>query len=253
MPSYKLDLSWDGTNYCGWQFQPNALSIQEAVENALTQIFPKEDISVVGAGRTDAGVHAIQQIASFHVLQKRPPQIILRGINSKLPKDIVCTNVEEVADGFHPRHHSKEKLYRYRILTREVACPFRYLSTWHVGRPLNLEQMHRAADLFVGDHDFGSFRAQGCTAKSTFRTIVRSELLMDNDELHFEVQGKGFLRHMVRIMAGSLVAVGLGKIEISDIAQALRTPDRSILGQTAPPHGLWLVWTSLLDNEDETE
>jgi len=253
MPSYKLDLSWDGTNYCGWQFQPNALSIQEVVEKALSKIFPNEQIALIGAGRTDAGVHAIQQIAAFHIQHERHPQIILRGLNSKLPKDIVCTKVEQVPDGFHPRHHSKEKLYRYRILTREVACPFRHQTTWHIGRPLNLNQMQIAAQLFVGDHDFASFRAQGCTAKSTFRTIIRSELLLHQDELHFEVQGKGFLRHMVRIMTGSLVAVGLGKIDQSDIERALQTPDRSILGQTAPSHGLWLVWTSLLDNQERTE
>ena len=253
MPTYRLDLSWDGTRYCGWQSQPNVLSIQEAVERALQIIFPNERIVVQGAGRTDSGVHALQQVASFTIDGYRNPDQILRGLNSKLPADIVCTHLEQVYDGFHPRHHSKEKLYRYRILNRFLPCPFRHVYTWHVRQDLNLEAMQQLTDIFAGDHDFAAFRAQGCKAKSTFRTITRSDIFVTGDEIHFEVQGKGFLRHMVRIMMGSVVDVGLGKRTHQQIEAALHHSDRTLLGQTAPAHGLWLVWTSLLDIEDETE
>ena len=254
MSTYRFNLAWDGTQYCGWQRQPNANSIQETVERALQAIFPNERIVVQGAGRTDAGVHALQQIASFTIDEHRDPEKILRGLNAKLPSDIVCTHVELVVEGFHPRHHSKEKLYRYRILNRPLPCPFRYGYTWHVRQTLNIHAMERCAAIFVGDHDFAAFRAQGCTAKSTFRTITRAEILTTEDnEIHFEVQGKGFLRHMVRIMMGSVVAVGLGKRRQQQIEAALHHSDRTLLGQTAPSHGLWLVWTSLLDIVDETE
>ena len=253
MPTFRLDLAWDGGNYSGWQRQPNAHTIQETVERALKVIFPGEDIALNAAGRTDAGVHALQQVASFSIVGHRTTEKIQRGLNSKLPKDIVCTHVEQVSDGFHPRYHSKEKLYRYRILTGEQPCPFRHRYTWHIQRDMDLDAMHRAADVFTGTHNFDAFRAQGCSATSTHRTITRSEIYRTGDELHFEVQGKGFLRHMVRIMTGAIVAVGEGKREHHHIQQALHQPDRLLLGQTAPAHGLWLVWTSLLDNGDETE
>lgn len=253
MSTYRFDLAWDGTHYCGWQRQPNALSIQETVERALQTIFPNEAIVVQGAGRTDAGVHSLQQVASFSIGGHRDSGQILRGLNAKLPADIVCTHLQQVPDGFHPRHHSKEKLYRYRILNRFLPCPFRHAYTWHVKQTLNVEAMHQLASIFVGDHDFSAFRAQGCTAKSTFRTITRADILAEDDEIHFEVQGKGFLRHMVRIMMGSVVSVGLGKRSGQQIEAALHHSDRTLLGQTAPAHGLWLVWTSLLDIEDKTE
>ena len=199
-------------------------------------------------------MHALQQVASFVIDGHRDPVQIMRGLNAKLPSDIVCTHVKQVSEGFHPRHHSKEKLYRYRILNRPLPCPFRHGYTWHVKQTLNVQAMKRLGEVFVGDHDFGAFRAQGCTAKSTFRTITRAEILMtEGDEIHFEVQGKGFLRHMVRIMMGSVVDVGLGRRSHQQIEAALHHSDRTLLGQTAPAHGLWLVWTSLLDIEDETE
>ena len=253
MPTFRMDLTWDGGEYSGWQRQPNTRTIQETVEQALQIIFPNETIVLQGAGRTDAGVHALQQVASFSIKGYRTPTLIVRGLNAKLPKDIVCTHIEQVADGFNPRYHSKEKMYRYRILMSELPCPFRYRYTWHVQRTLDVELMQQLAEIFVGTHNFDAFRAQGCSAKSTHRTITRSEIRLEGDELHFEVQGKGFLRHMVRIMTGSLVAVGDGKRSPQQIQRALRHPERSLLGQTAPAHGLWLVWTSLLDNEDKTE
>ncbi len=255
MPCYRIDLSWDGTRYCGWQRQPQPknVSIQEIVEDALQVIFPAERIFVQAAGRTDSGVHALQQVASFSVQHPRSPSQIFRGLNSKLPEDIVCINVQEVEDGFHPRHQSKEKLYRYRILHRALKCPFRRQYTWHISKPLDVQQMQDAAMLFIGTHDFTAFRAQKCSAASTVRTIVRAECTVVEDEIHFEVQGKGFLRHMVRIMMGAVVAVGQGRLTVEDIRSALKNGQRSNLGVTAPAHGLCLVWTSLLDKGREIE
>ncbi len=255
MPCYRIDLSWDGTRYCGWQRQPQPenLSIQEAVEQALQIIFPFEQIVVQGAGRTDAGVHALQQVASFSVQRPREPSQILRGLNSKLPSDIVCLQVREVEERFHPRYQSKEKLYRYRILHRPLSCPFRRYYTWHISTSLNVQQMHEATRLLVGTHDFDAFRAQGCSATSTVRTIVRAECTVVDDEIQFEVQGKGFLRHMVRIMMGAVVAVGKGKLTVEELEGVLSNGQRSNLGVTAPAHGLCLVWTSLLDKGHEIE
>ena len=253
MTTYRLDLSWDGTAYCGWQRQPSHLSIQECVERALRCIFPTESIVVHAAGRTDAGVHALQQIAGFSIIGERDPWIIQKGLNSKLPVDIVCLSVERMEDGFHPRYASKEKLYRYRILNRSRRCPFRNLHTWHIPQSLDVHQMHVAAKYFEGTHDFQAFRAQKCSANSTVRTITRSELLIQGDELHFEVQGKGFLRHMVRIMTGTLISIGRQRKPATFIEEALHCTKRTGLGETAPSHGLWLVWTSLLDKECEIE
>lgn len=253
MSTFRLDLAWDGANYSGWQRQPNARTVQETVEQALQTIFPSESIVLHGAGRTDAGVHALQQVASFSIGGHRVPEQILRGLNAKLPKDIVCTSVKQVADDFYPRHICKEKMYRYRILRSDLPCPFRYRYTWHIPRKIDLDAMYQVAEVFTGTHNFDAFRAQGCSATTTHRTITRSEIHLKGDELHFEVQGKGFLRHMVRIMTGAIVAVGEGKRNLHHIQQALEQPDRALLGQTAPSHGLWLVWTSLLDNESETE
>lgn len=247
MHTYRLDLAWDGTAYCGWQRQPNCLSIQEVVESALQQIFPSEDIVVLAAGRTDAGVHALQQICAFSILRSRQPRVIQRGINSKLPKDIVCLTVEDVAVDFHPRHHSKEKHYRYRIWREGVRSPFEHPFTWHFSGSLDLALMSRCAEIFIGTYDFSAFRATGCSATHTVRTITSASVTVNGPEIHFNVCGKGFLRHMVRIMMGTLVAVGQRKLTLNDVQEALYGGGRVSVGMTAPAKGLCLVSTTLLD------
>lgn len=253
MPTYRLDLAFDGAGYCGWQRQPNQRSIQETVEQCLQQLFPQEQIVLQGAGRTDAGVHALQQVAAFTVSKPREPKQILRGLNAKLPSDIVCSLVQQMDDDFHPRSHSKTKMYRYRILHRSLPCPFRRGVTWHISKALDIASMQQAARLFVGDHDFRGYRASKCSSKTTIRTITKSQVYLYDDEVRFEVEGKGFLRHMVRIMTGVLVAVGEGQLTVDFVDQSLSGVSRSALAQTAPSHGLCLVWTSLLDNAYQTE
>ena len=252
MPRYRIDLAWDGTAYCGWQRQPNCISIQQVVESALQHIFPLETIKVQAAGRTDAGVHALHQIAAFSVDNEREPSIILRGLNGHLSNDIVCTDVSRVSEDFLPRAHSKSKMYRYRIRRVPIDSPFDHRYAWHFWAPLDLDRMRECANLFVGTHDFQAFRAQGCSAKSTVRSIVSSRIIEVDDELHFEIEGKGFLRHMVRILMGALIGVGKGELSIQDIHSALNGGERKALGVTAPAHGLCLVWTSLLDSPSET-
>ena len=247
MPTYRLDLSWDGTPFCGWQRQPNLDSIQGKLEQALTRLYDGEQISVQGAGRTDAGVHALQQIASFRAEGERSENQILRALNVMTPRQIVCLSVQKMPDDFQARTGSKEKMYRYRILHRKLPCPFRYLQTLHEKRSLNLEEMKIAATYFIGSHDFSAFRSQGCTANTTIRTISSAKIVQREDEIHFEVQGKGFLRYQVRIMMGTLLEVGLGKRTSSSVLGLLKEKDREGRRQTAPAHGLWLIWTSLLD------
>lgn len=248
MPAYRLDLSWDGRSFCGWQIQPDQDSIQGRVEGALMRIFGGEKIRVQAAGRTDAGVHSLQQIASFEAEGIRTEEQILRALNSMLPEQIVCLSVKQMPAGFRARNSSKEKMYRYRILHSKIPCPFRYPYTWHISYPLKLENMEKAAKYFEGTHDFSAFRSQGCSAQTTIRTISSSSLRVKEDEIHFEVIGKGFLRHQVRIMMGTLLEVGLEKRDSESISALLKQKDRDQTGQTAPAHGLWLIWTSLLDS-----
>ena len=251
MPTYKIDLSYDGTAYCGWQIQPNQRSVQSEVNRALKILLPGEDISVQGAGRTDAGVHALQQVAGFQSIAYRSPSQIMKALNSLLPADIICLDAQVMDDDFHPRHCSKEKMYRYRILYGKRRCPFRYKYTWHISTPLDIPKMELAAKEFEGTFDFQAFQAQGCGAASSIRTIRSSQLLVKEDELHFEVVGKGFLRHQVRNMMGAIVAIGQEKMLIDDVAKLLNDNDRKFDGAKAPALGLWLVWTSLLDNSPQ--
>lgn len=253
MPTYRLDLAWDGTPFCGWQRQTNQDSIQARIEDALTRLFGGEKIKVQAAGRTDAGVHALQQIVSFTAQGARNDDQILRALNAMLPDQIVCLRAQQMEEGFHARTVSKEKMYRYRILYSKLPCPFRYQYTWHIRYSLKLERMEKAAQYFEGTHDFSAFRSQGCSAQTTIRTISSSQLKIKEDELHFEVVGKGFLRHQVRIMMGTLVEIGLEKREPEAILDLLREKDRDQSGQTAPSHGLWLIWTSLLDRTPKIE
>ena len=251
MNSWRIDLSWDGSAYCGWQRQPNKNTIQQKVEEALHQIFAGEDIHVLAAGRTDTGVHALQQIASFVAQTHRSEKSVCKGLNALLPEDIVCIHAQKMERGFRARSASKRKLYRYRILMREVHDPLRLRRVWWLRDSFDIKKMRKEAQKFVGTHDFTSFRAARCGAKGSVRTIEACRLFEQNDELIFEVIGKGFLRHQVRIMMGTLVDIGRGTFQergVEDIIQAL---DRRKAGMTAPAHGLYLVWTRLDCDEKE--
>ncbi len=247
---WRATLAWRGDAYAGWQLQPNVRTIQGEIENALSRLCGNvSTIRVSATGRTDSGVHAEMQIVGFRLPVERLPHQVVAGINQFTDEDIVCLHAEPVADDFSPRAWTKQKLYRYRILNRVQACPFRRGVVWHMKHCLDVDSMATASSCFVGKHDYTSFRAAGCSAKTSVRHILSAEVqAMDNDEIHFDFMGHGFLRHQVRIMVGTLVDVGLGRTAPDAVGAIRDARDRSRAGRTAPAHGLTLVSVELLDS-----
>lgn len=237
----KLVVAYDGTDYVGWQVQPNGVSVQETVNLALSRFF-SQDIHTIGASRTDAGVHALGNVCAFDVDTMMPAEKIAYAINQTLPNDIVIQSSEEVADDFNPRYSALQKTYEYRILNRTFPIPTlsRYTHFYHY--PLNTCAMNEAARELIGEHDFTSFASVHSQTNSYIRKIYDARVTRDdNDVVTFEVTGNGFLYNMVRIIAGTLIEVGSGMKEISDIARILSAKDRSLAGPTAPAKGLTLI------------
>ncbi len=243
MRTIRLDLEYDGTNYHGWQFQPNAPTIQAKLEDALQPILG-ERVRVVGAGRTDAGVHALGQVGHFRTGRDREVQAIFRGVNSLLPDDIVVKAVTEVSGDFHARRSALLKRYEYWILNLPVRSAFHHRFLWHVSVELDLNRMRRAAESLVGEHDFASFQASG--GEPGRHTVRRLRLLevraFHNGVVRIAAEGNAFLRGMVRILAGTLVDVGRGRIPEAEVADILEAKDRTAAGRTAPGKGLFLNW-----------
>lgn len=241
MRTLKLTIAYDGTAYVGWQRQDNGTSIQQLIEEALAPFQPGEPPPVVsGASRTDAGVHALGQVASVHVSFAHPVDAVQRALNSRLPTDIRVLEVDDVDPAFHARIDARGKQYRYRINVASVVPPMDRLFVWHVPEPCAVEAMREAAGALVGAHDFAAFQATGSSVIDTRRVVRRLAVVAAGDELHIEVEGDGFLRHMVRIMVGSLVDVGRGWRSAAWLAAALAGLDRRRAGRTAPPSGLVL-------------
>ncbi|MBN2713047.1 MAG: tRNA pseudouridine(38-40) synthase TruA [Planctomycetes bacterium] len=239
----KITIEYDGTGYVGWQVQPNGPTVQEEVEKAL-KMLTDEDIRVRSASRTDSGVHALGQVATFYTESSIPAEKFAHAITSRLPKDIAVRSSEEAPDGFDPRHGAKRKLYRYRIATGPIrpALERRYL--WHVKWPVDTEEMIKAAAYFTGTHNFTSFSNQECNTEDSdnTRTIDRSELIVTGDRITYEIEGRSFLYNMVRNITGTLVDVGLGNLKAGDIPAIFEAKDRQKAGQGAPACGLCLMW-----------
>lgn len=235
-----LTLAYDGAAYAGWQSQPDAVTIQGTIEGVLAHMAGRQ-VALVGAGRTDSGVHALAQAAHFDAPADYPPDTWAKALNAQLPKDIAVLSSVAVADDFHARHASVGKHYRYRILNRPVRCPFRRGMTWFVPYGLDVEAMDRGANLLLGEHDFSSFRAAGCGARHAVRTVTAATVFRHGDEVHLEVHGNGFLKQMVRNLAGTLVEVGRGRQAPEWIGHLLEVRDRTRAGETAPAQGLTLV------------
>jgi len=242
---YRLDLAWRGERFLGWQVQPQGPTVQSVLEGALTRIFGGEPIRARASGRTDAGVHAAHQVVGIDALAPRAPEALLRGLNALLPDDIAVLRVTEAPVGFDPRHWAKRKHYRYRLLRRAARCPFRAGQTWHLHGPLDLDAMQQAAAFFAGRHDWSAFRAAGCSAAHALRTVESVAVQAVEDEVFIDVFGNGFLRHQVRIMAGTLVEVGQGSRPVASIPALLAQGDRTAAGRTAPAAGLWLMAVEL--------
>ena len=243
----KLVVAYDGTNYCGWQVQPNGETIEGVLNRELSSLLG-EDIKVTGASRTDSGVHSLGNVAVFDTDTRIPPEKISYALNIRLPEDIVVQDSCEVAPDFHPRHCNSRKTYEYRILNRRFAMPTRRLDTYFYHRPLDVERMQQAARYLKGTHDFKSFCSVNTVVEDTVRTIYTLQVIKDADDIiTIRVQGSGFLYNMVRILAGTLIQVGIGAMEPEQMTEILEAKDRSASGPTAPAQGLTRMGIEFLD------
>ena len=240
MPTYRLVLEYIGTRYAGWQVQPTAKTVQGELLSRLRRLFDEPGLLVAGAARTDAGVHARGQVASFVSAREWEPRRLRRALNGNLPEDIAVRSVEIVPDGFHARRSAIGRVYRYQILTGEVLTPFLAPFVHHFRPPLDSAAMQRAALHLQGEHDFSAFRAAADVSATTVKTLERSEVTTEGSLIAYTVQGTSFLQHMVRAIAGSLVDVGRGHRPPEWIAEVLRSRDRRAAGPTAPARGLFL-------------
>lgn len=239
MRNIKLTIEYDGSRYHGWQSQPNVITIQEEIEKALKKI-TKEDITIFGSGRTDKGVHALGQVANFITNSKIEASKFMLALNSLLPKDIVIINSEEVQKEFHSRFSAIRKQYEYRIYNSKIRSPINRNFSYHVYYNLDLEKIIEASKYFEITSDFSAFMASNSTVKDTIRTIYKLTIRKENNFLIVNITGNGFLYNMVRIIVGTLIDTGRGKIAVEDIPKIIKTADRKKAGHTAPPQGLYL-------------
>ena len=236
----KLTIEYDGTAYAGWQRQENALAVQQVIEEALTKL-TRARVVIAGASRTDAGVHALGQTAHFDTESRIPPDKYAFALNIMLPADIRIRKSEAVSEAFHARFSNKGKRYRYLIYQSPHAGALNRNTHAHVIYPLDDEKMRRELTALIGTHDFAAFAASGSVVKDTVRTIYSASLARRGDELELLVEGSGFLYNMVRIIAGTLISVGAGRLEEGAFARAIQSGNRLDLGVTAPAHGLTLM------------
>lgn len=240
MKRIKLTVAYDGTDYCGWQIQKNGVTVEEVLNRALSRL-TGEKITVIGASRTDAGVHARGNVAVFDTDTRIPAERIAYAVNALLPEDVVVVRSEEVPAGWHPRKCVSVKTYEYRILNREFPDPVRRRDTYFVSFPLDLDRMRQAAGYLKGTHDFKSFCSAQTSVEDTVRTIYSLDVEKAGDLFTVRVRGNGFLYNMVRIIAGTLAGVGRGYFEPEEVERMLEKKDRTKAGVTAPPQGLTLV------------
>lgn len=239
MKNIKLEIEYIGTNYNGWQRQPNKPSIQETIEDSIEKITGEKTV-LLGSGRTDSGVHALGQVANFRTNSNLTPIQFRKALNSTLPEDISITKVLKVSSGFHSQYDSKSKTYLYKILNRSYPSAHLNNSTWQVQQPLNLNKMKEAAKFLIGTHDFKVFAHSGLTVKTTERKVIKANLKKKKDLIEFEIEANGFLKRMVRMIAGTLVNVGKEKIIPSDFKKILKTGKKNHFIRSAPAHGLFL-------------
>ena len=241
MPRYKLTIEYDGTDFVGWQVQDNGLSVQGVLADAVLA-FAGERAAIGGAGRTDAGVHALGQVAHVDLAKDWPPDTVRDALNAHLrPRPVAVLLAERVDDSFDARFSATMRHYRYRIVNRRADLALEALRAWRIPRPLDAAAMHDAAQGLVGRHDFTTFRSTECQAKSPVKTLDRLDVNRDGDEVDVIAVARSFLHNQVRSMVGSLVYVGEGKWNADNLAAALASRDRTACGQVAPPQGLYLV------------
>ena len=240
MRNIKLTIEYDGKDFNGWQKQPNKLNIQGEIERAIEEI-TGERVNLIASGRTDAGVHALNQVANFRIEKEIPIEKIPYALNSKIKKSIRIKEAVEVDEKFHSRYTCKQKTYKYLINdSKQGTAIYRNLQ-YHFPERLDEKKMDNAVKYLIGEHDFKSFKASGTSSKSSVRTIYNAKVTRDGDIIAIELTGNGFLYNMVRIIAGTVLEVGQGKIEPIEVKKILLAKDRLKAGKTLPPNGLYLV------------
>ena len=240
MKRVKLTVAYDGTNYCGWQIQPNGITIEEVLNKSIRKL-TGEDIQVIGASRTDSGVHALGNVAVFDTESPIPPERFSYALNQRLPEDITIVKSEEVQQDWHPRYQDCLKTYEYQIINSKTAIPTKRLYNCFVSFDLDIERMRKGAEYLVGEHDFAAFCCIRTNAKTTVRTITDIKLTQNGQEITIRVTGNGFLYNMVRIIAGVLIRVGRGFYESEKVKELLDGVERTQEAITAPPQGLCLM------------
>lgn len=240
MRRMRLTVAYDGTDYCGWQVQPNGITVEEVLNKAVSKL-TGEDIHVIGASRTDSGVHALGNVAVFDTRSSIPPERMAYALNQRLPEDIVIVKSEEVPAEWHPRYRDDiTKTYKYHIYNARVPDPLKRRTCAFVSFPMDIEKMRAGAAYLVGEHDFVSFCNVRTNVEDTVRTVNRIAIWQDGAEIVMEIEGNGFLYNMVRIIAGTLIRVGRGFYEPEKVKEILETKKRTEAGITAPPQGLVL-------------
>ncbi len=240
MRNIKLTIEYDGKDFNGWQKQPNKLNIQGTIEKTIESIVG-HSVNLTASGRTDAGVHAFGQVANFKTDSKIPIEKFAIAINSRLKKSIVIKNAEEVDEKFHSRLNCMQKTYRYVINNSEQGTAIYRNLEYHISNNLDVAKMQEAAKYFEGEHDFKAFKASGTSSKNSVRTIYKADVYKKDERIYIELTGSGFLYNMVRIISGTLVEVGMGKLKPSDIPKIIASQKRENAGKTLPAHGLYLV------------
>jgi tRNA pseudouridine38-40 synthase len=237
----KLVLTYDGSRYHGWQRQPNGITVQEVIEEKI-QMMAGDAVTLIASGRTDAGVHAINQVCNFKTRSPIDPAILKKGLNSLLPDDILVIDAEYVSLDFHARYDAKTKTYEYRILNREEPDIFQRKYVWHIRMPLDAEEMRKCVTFLSGTHNFSCFRSSGSGNMNPVRSVINAGIYgPQNGQLRFVIEADGFLRHMVRNIVGTLVEAGLGKINSLGFKEIIESKDRNLAGVKAPPQGLFLM------------
>ncbi|HLK89439.1 MAG TPA: tRNA pseudouridine(38-40) synthase TruA [Polyangia bacterium] len=237
---YRAIVEYDGTNFAGWQRQPGQRTVQGVLEDTLKEM-TGESVFMRAAGRTDAGVHADGQVVTFDLEVNIPPHGLLRGLNSVLPEDVALVDVALAPADFDARFSARGKVYRYTVWAHFVRSPLRAQRAWHVRQPLDLEAIRAAAAALVGEHDFRAFRASDCERRTTRRIVRRIDVDRQGAVLTIDVEATAFLKNMVRILVGTLIDVGRGRLEPAAVARMLQTGDRAAGGMTAPAQGLTLL------------
>ncbi len=240
MRNIKLIIEYDGKDFNGWQKQISKLNIQGEIERAIETI-TGEKVELIASGRTDAGVHSIGQTANFKIQNEMSIDKIPIAINSQLKKSIRIKSAEEVEESFHSRYNCKKKTYRYIINNSEQGSAIYRNLEYHMPLKLDLAEMEKAIKYFEGEHDFKAFKSSGGSGKTTIRTIYKAEIKKENERIIIELTGNGFLYNMVRIITGTLVDVGLGKIKAEEIPEIIKSKERQKAGRTLPAYGLYLV------------